>query len=246
MVCSSNAMIRALLGAGLAAAFVAGCGGATATATPVSGRTTAPSASVGTSAGASTGASGSPSASPLSSASLAAPTEEPSLDISAGLAHLDAKFETLLPGIVGGIPLSKTSMPLSTFMASEVCDATNPCADKALYTPWIAGFGKTPDDATFAAATDLTKTEKILVQAFKLPGVDGAKLIAAFTAEAKSAGWAVSPKTIAAKSVQEMIDPARQSLDLLSVGYAYAKDDVMYIVSTDDPALLVEALIKLP
>jgi hypothetical protein len=206
--------------------------------------------SAGTSAGSSARPSASssvgPSASPQGSGSPAAPTAEPTLDISAGLAHSDAKLEALLPGAIGGIPLSKLSMPLSTYMASLNCDAANPCGDKALYTPWLVGFGKTPDDATLAAATDLTGTEKIVVEGFKVPGVDGPKLSTAFAAQAKKAGWAVSQKSVAAKSVQELIDPARQSLGLLAIGYLYAKDDVMYIVLTDDASLLVESLILLP
>lgn len=228
------ATTRTLLGAALASVLVAACGNSTATGTP----TAAPSASAGRSA--------SSSASPRGSASTAAPTAEPTVDISAGLPHSDAQLETLLPGTIGGIDLEKLSMPLSTYMASETCTAATPCGDKALYTPWLVGFGKTPDDATLAAATDLTKTENVIIQAFKVPGIDGTKLSSAFVAQAKEAGWPASPKNVAAKSVEELIDPARQALDLLSIGYVYAKDDVMYLIITDDPALLVEALIKLP
>src|SRR5664280_1781339 len=242
MIRLSRATIRTILGVALATTLVAACGNATATATPTSVRTAAPSASAGKSAG----PSASSSASPLGSASMAAPTAEPTQDISAVLHHSDAQLETLLPGIIGGIDLEKLSMPLSTYMASETCTAATPCGDKALYTPWLVGFGKTPDDATLAVATDLTTTENVIIQAFRVPGIDGTKLSSAFGAEARKAGWPVSPKTVAAKSVQEVIDPARQSLDLLSIGYVYAKDDVMYIIITDDPALLVEALIKLP
>lgn len=238
----SSATIRTLLGAAMVATLVAACGNATATATPAPARTAAPSTSAGTSPGSSAGAPGSPGG----SASAAAPTIEPSLDISAGLAHLDAKLESLLPGTIGEIPLAKLSMPLSTYIASLSCDASNPCGDKALYTPWLVGLGKTPDDATLAAATDLTGTEKIVIEAFKVPGKGGAELSSTFAAQARKAGWPVSQKTVAAKSVQELIDVARQNLGLVSIGYLYFKDDVMYLVLTDDPALLVESLIKLP
>jgi hypothetical protein len=242
MIRRSSATIRTLLGAALAATLVAACGNATATATPPSARTAVPSASAGKSAGPSAGSS----ASPLGSASMATPTAEPTVDISAGLPHSDAQLEALLPGIIGGIDLEKLSMPLSTYMASETCTATTPCGDKALYTPWLVGFGKTPDDATLAAATDLTKTESVIIQAFKVPGIDGTKLSSAFVTEAQKAGWPVSPKKVGDRYVQEVIDPARQNLDLLSLGYVYAKGDVMYIIITDDPALRLEALIKLP
>ena len=242
MVRRSSATIRTLLGAAMVATLVAACGNATATATPAPARTATPSTSAGTSPGSSPGAAGSPGG----SASAAVPTTEPSLDISAGLAHLDAKLEALLPGTIGEIPLAKLSMPLSTYIASLTCDASNPCGDKALYTPWLVGLGKTPDDATLAAATDLTGTEKIVIEAFKVPGKSGAELSSTFAAQARTAGWPVSQKTVAAKSVQELIDVARQKLGLVSIGYLYSKDDVMYLVLTDDPALLVESLIKLP
>src|SRR5665811_198936 len=104
-------------------------------------------------------------------------------------------------------------MPLSTYMASETCTSANPCGDKALYTPWLVGLGKTPDDATFAAATDLTQTKKIVIQAFRVSGIDGAKLSSAFVAQAKKAGWSVTPGTFYDKSVQVLIDPARANLD---------------------------------
>jgi hypothetical protein len=255
MIRSSNAVIRTLLGAVLVGAFLAGCGNAAATASPVFGRTSAPPASpsAGASAGASArtsadtsaGTSAGLSASPYGSASDAAPTEEPTLDISAGLAHYDAKFEDLLPGAIGGIPLSKLSMPLSTYIASLKCDSSNPCGDKGLYTPWLVGFGKTPDDATLAAATDLTQTETITIEGFKVPGIDGAKLSAAFGAEARKAGWPVNQRSVAGKSVLEIIDPARQALSLLSIGYVYAKGDVMYVVLTDSPDLLFESLVNI-
>jgi hypothetical protein len=131
-------------------------------------------------------------------------------------------------------------------MASETCSADNPCGDKALYTPWLVSFGKTPDDATLAAATDLSQTEKVVIQAFKVAGVDGTKLSTAFGAQAQKAGWPVSLRTAGDRTVQELTDPARQNLDLLSIGWVYAKGDVMYVIITDDSALRLESLIKLP
>jgi hypothetical protein len=244
MISRSRATIRTLLGAALVATFVAGCGSATATATAtrLSAHTAAPSASVRTSAGTSAGSS----ASPRVSGSAGAPTAEPTLDISAGLAHFDAKLEALLPGTIGDIPLSKLSMPLSTYLASETCTSANPCGDKALYTPWLVELGKTPDDATLAAATDLTKTETIVIEAFTVPGIDGAKLSSSFAAQARKAGWPVTTILIATKSVQELIDPVRQNLGLLAIGYLYAHANVMYLILTDNRSLLLESVIKLP
>jgi hypothetical protein len=243
---SFNSTVRTLLGTILAGAVVAGCGSVTVTTGPSSASTAAPSSSARASAGTTAGTSAGSSASPGALASGASPSADATQDISAGLAHYDAKLEALLPGTIGGIPLSKLSMPLSTYMASETCSTANPCGDKALYTPWLVGFGKTPDDATLAAATDLSQTEKIVVQAFKVAGVDGTKLSAAFGAQAQKAGWPVSLRKAGDRTVQELTDPARQNLDLLSIGWVYAKDDVMYVIITDDAALRLESLIKLP
>ena len=125
---------------------------------------------------------------------------------------------------------------------------TKPCTHRGRLT---LGRRRTTSTKTeiaqnIAAATDLTKTQSILIQAFELTGVDGAKLGSAFADQARKAGWGVSQKTLAGKTVQELVDPARKNLDLLSVGYLYTSGNYMYIVSTTDTLILIESLLKLP
>ena len=245
MISTSGAGTRLLVGAFVVGLVAAGCGAATASPSAAA-RTVGPIAQVSSAPRTSATAFATEPVAPSGSGSSVSPSAEATQDVSAGLPHSDAALEKTLPGSINDTPLSKVSMPLSTYMASEQCTSDNPCADKALYTPWAVGFGKTPDDVTFAAATDFTKTQSILVQAFELTGVDGAKLGSAFADQARKAGWAVSQKTVADKTVEELVDPARKNLDLLSIGYLYTSGNAMYIVSTADTLILVECLLKLP
>jgi hypothetical protein len=107
-------------------------------------------------------------------------------------------------------------------------------------------FGKTPADVNIAVAADLTQQENFIVHAIKVPGVADATLSSSFADVARASGWPIATKTIAAKTVLEMIDPAALASGGLSAGYVYAKSGVLYTVITDNSSLLLEALIKLP
>jgi hypothetical protein len=246
MIRRRTVTLRTALGAALTAAALAACGQAVVTNSPTPAATVTPAAPASHASATASASTASASALTSAVAPSGSVTPEPTQDLSAGLPHLDARLEDLLPSEIGGIPLEKLSLPLSTYMASETCSATNPCSDKALYTPWLVAFGKTPDDATLAVATDLTGRENVIVQAFKVPGVDGTRLAAGFKTTAQNAGWPTAAKSIADKTVAEIIDEARVNLDLVSIAYVYAKGDVMYLVATDDPALLLEVMILLP
>lgn len=221
----------ALLGIGLAAVFAAGCGSATVTASPTATQTVLPTPMAA--------ATTTPASSPSASGS-ASPSVSPSPSPDLGLPHVNAALEDKLPGVIGGITLEKFSMPLSTYMASSKG------GDKALYTPWLVKFGKNPDQIDLAVAADLTQTENFFVQAIQVPGVDAASLTGGFASVARNEKWPVNPKTIATKSVLEIVDPATDAAGGLGTAYVYAKGDIMYIVVTDDASLLVEALILLP
>ena len=230
----------ALIGIGLAAVFAAGCGSATVTASPTAGQTRpstpipTPTATTTPASPPSASGSASPSTSPNASLS---PSPSPSPDL--GLPHVNATLEDKLPGTIGGIQLEKLSMPLSTYMASSNG------GDKVLYTPWLVKFGKSPDQIDLAEANDLTQTENFFVQAIQVPGVDAASLTGGFASVARNEKWPVTPKTIAATSVLEIVDPATNAAGGLGTAYVYARGDIMYIIVTDDVSLLVEALIDL-
>lgn len=215
--------------------LAAGCGGASATALPTRPAqppvTASPSAVVGASP--STASSVSPGASAGGSAS---PSSSDQSTIS--LPHVDAALEDLLPSMVGGVDLVRFSEPLASYSASSAG------GDKRLYPPWLVKFGKTPDDVNIAIATDLTH---FVVHAIKVPGVADTTLSSSFADVARSMGWPVSPKSIGPTSVLEIVDPSAQSAGLLAngYGYVYAKGSVLFVIITDDPTLLVEALAKL-
>ncbi len=225
----------ALLGIGLAAVFAAGCGSATVTASPTAAQTIRPTPTATTTPSATPASS--PSASESASPAVS-PSPSPTPDL--GLGHVNAALEDKLPGVIGGITLEKFSMPLSTYMASSAG------GDKILYTPWLVKFGMNPDQIDLAVAADLTQTENFFVQAIQVPGVDAAALTGGFAAVARKAGWPVTPKSIAATSVLEIVDPATDAAGGLGTAYIYAKGDIMYVIVTDDVSLLIEALSKLP
>jgi hypothetical protein len=228
MIRRPDSYASALIGIGLAAVFAAGCGSATVTATPTAAQTVLPSAT----------ATATPASSPSASGS-ASPAVSPSPTQDLGLGHVNAALEDKLPGVIGGVQLEKFSMPLSTYMASPIG------GDKVLYTPWLVKFGKTPDQIDLAEANDLTRTENFFVQAIQVPGVDAAALTGEFANVARAAKWPVTPKSIAATSVLEIVDPATDAAGGLGTAYVYAKGDIMYIIVTDDESLLIEALIDL-
>lgn len=215
--------------------LVAGCGGASATASPTAAPT--PTVVISPSPQPSASPSAVPSGSPSGSASASPSDSGPG---SIGLPHVDAALEDQLPSIIGGISLEKFSMPLSSYVDLSAG------GDKRLYAPWLVKFGKTPDDVNIAISADLTQTENLVIHAIKVPGVADATLSSAFGDVARAAGWPVNTKSVAAKTVLEVIDPTAVSAGVLPNGYVYAKNNVLFVVITDDPALLLEALIKLP
>jgi hypothetical protein len=221
-----GSFLMTLFGIGVAGLFVAACGEAITTPSPTAQATPGPTA---TATGSST-----PSGSVVPS-----PSPVPTADV--GLPHVNAALEDNLPETIGGVDLSKLSMPLSTFIASYKAGAN------VLYTPWLVKFGKTPDEIDIAVASDLLQTENFVVQAIQVPGVDAASLLGEFAAVARQNKWPVTPpKTIGPKSVLEIMDPATNAAGGLGTAYVYANADVLYLVVTDDPSLLLEALIKLP
>jgi hypothetical protein len=218
--------LAALFIAALATVAVAGCGGASATAVPTHGAT--PASAIATSSGA-------PSIAPSGSGVAASPTPT---DEVLPLPHADAKLEATLPKELGGITLQTYSLSLSVYLGNVTG------GDSVLYTPWLVSMGKISDQVTMAVATDATRTVNVIVQAFAVPGVTDAKILSAYGEAATSKGWPVESKTLVQKAGLSVTDPAPSGS--LSVGFAYAKNGVLYVVVTDDGPTLVEALARLP
>jgi hypothetical protein len=153
---------------------------------------------------------------------------------------VDAALEDLLPSVIGGIDLQKFSMLLSTYAASSQG------GEKDLYPPWLVKLGTTTEDVHIAIAADLTQRENFVVKAIRVPGADATTLTSSFADVASKAGWPVSTKLSLPKPVLEITDPTAQEAGVLGVGYVYAKDNVFYVVVTDDLSLLIQGLASLP
>jgi hypothetical protein len=156
------------------------------------------------------------------------------------LSHDDPALEAYLPCKIGGIGLERFSVKLSAYIASSAG------GDRELYAPWLVQFGLTPDDVVMAVDADLTQTENFVIHAIRVPGAADDKLGSSFGDVARKAGWPVVARTVASRAVLEMTDPAAKAAGSLSIGYVFAGNHILYTIITDDPSLLVEALIKLP
>ena len=238
MIRRSSSILPMLLGAAFAAILLTGCAPATTSptatrrATPV---TTAPG-SLAQSASASSAASAAASASASASASAAA--SDP-----LGLPHFDKALEATLPSFIGNVQMAKFSLQLLAYMNS------NPGAgENSLYTPWLVKFGLAPSEVPIAIATDLrTNGLNFVIHAIRVPGATATALASGFADVAAKAGWPVkSVSIVKEKPTLEIIDPAAKAAGSLYAGYVYAKDDVLYTVISDNPTLILEALIKLP
>jgi hypothetical protein len=153
---------------------------------------------------------------------------------------VDAALESLLPSTIGGIDLCKFSMILSGYIDSSTG------GDKYLYRAWLVKSGKTPDDVNVAIGAGLTEQGNIVVQAIKVPGVDSATLTSRFADAARALGWPVSSRTDLPKSVLVVTDQTAQASGVVTVAYVYAKNDVLFVVVTDDGGLLLQGLASLP
>jgi hypothetical protein len=166
----------------------------------------------------------------------------PSASDPLGLPHADLTLEGWLPASIGGVTLEKFSMTLSAYIASTPGGGVD-----ALYSPWLVKFNMTTTQVVMAVATNLQSGINIMILAVRVPGAKATDLSAGFADVATKAGWPVRSVTIAKdKATLEIINPVEKAAGGLSAGYVYAHDDVLYTVITDDPALLLEALIKLP
>jgi hypothetical protein len=240
MIRRPSATLTRLLGAALAAVFLASCG--TASTTPT--RSAAASSSrVPVQSGAASGsARASGTAGPSGSAGSSV-SPAPSASDPLGLPHADAALEDLLPSKIGGVELYKFSLTLQAYMNSTTG------GDKALYLPWLVKFGKVPGDVIIAVATDLTDQENFIAHAIRVPGVDAAALSSGFADVASKAGWPVKSHVnwgLTGKTLLEIIDPAAKAAGGLYDGFVYANDNVLYTVITDDQNLLLEAMIRMP
>jgi hypothetical protein len=219
---------KALLGVGLVTMLAAGCGGTTPTPTSPQPSSNAPTISAH------------PSATTEASASQNAPTTGP-CPAQAYLAHVDAALEDQLPSVIGGVCLTKWSMPVSSYMASVTG------GDTVLYPAWLVKFGMTPDEVDMALAVDLGGHEVANLRAIQVPGVDAATLISGLSDVARKAGWANKMMTGLTKSpVLRIEDPTVDPTKTANTAFVYAKGDIVFFVISDDQLVVIQALAALP
>ncbi len=213
--------------------LVAACASSSPTPTPTGPQTSgaSPSAVASGSPSSSASASGSATASG-SLAPSASPTE------NLGLQHVNAALEQKLPDTIGGVALQRFSVPVATYIASSQSGS------RELFTPWLVHFGKSPDDIDMAVAVDLSQTITFFELAIQVPGQQSTALYDQFGQVARDLKWTVTPRIFYSKNVLQIVDPA--STANLNSAYVYAYSDILYIIGTDTPSQLVEALIKAP
>src|ERR1035437_1059128 len=115
MIRRSSTALSTLLGAALAATFLAGCGAATTT--PARSASPAPATAAAPAHSAVPSGSAAASGSPAASGSTAA-SGSPSAEASDPLPHANAALEDLLPSTIGNVSLVKFSLTLSAYNAS--------------------------------------------------------------------------------------------------------------------------------
>jgi hypothetical protein len=225
MIRRSHSALQAVLATAFVAVLLAGCAAPKQSSTP--GKT-GPAETV-TPIPLYEGRTGSPATSV---------SPNPSASDPLGLPHADLTLEGWLPASIGGVTLEKFSLSLSAYIASTPGGEVD-----ALYSPWLVKFNMTTTQVVMAVATDLRQNGiNMKILAVRVPGAKATDLSSGFADVASKAGWSVKSVTIAKdKATLEIITPVAKT-----AGYVYAHDDILYTVITDDPALLLEALIKLP
>jgi hypothetical protein len=164
----------------------------------------------------------------------AAITSAGSSTFSFALPHNAAELEALLPDKIGTATLTKLSWSGQDFVNANT-------GSPELKT-WLESLGKSLSDVSAAAAFDVTGGTSIF--AFRVNGVDHTTLFTAFQQAAIKSGETPTPytnQTVGGKQVA--VAPANGTGES---NYVYGVADLIFIVSTKDPATAAEALSKLP
>jgi hypothetical protein len=218
-----------LAGLGLAAVLAAGCGGTTSTATPIGTASHAPSVST------------QPGGTVDGSAGHSSSAASPNATQTYPLAHVDAALEDKLPSMVGGVTLTKWSMPVSSYIASVTG------GDSVLYAPWLVKFGKTPDEVDMALAQDFSGHENANLRAIQVAGSNPTQLSAGLSDVATKAGWPTKTVTSLPKTpVLQIKDPTVDPTKTPNTAFVFVEGDIVFFVISDDLSVVIQALAALP
>jgi len=176
-----------------------------------------------------------PTEAPLETDELPFPTFDlSSLDFGSfalpSLSSTDPELEAMLPDQLGGVTVRKQSLSGTTFLATGLPGAA---ALEAL----IEGLGKSADDLSVGFGT----TTAVTIFAYQIDGLPARQLFAGFeTALAAAPSVTLTDATVGGRSVKVVTSPGETT-------YAYLGGDAVFIIGgTVTPALLEEAVLKLP
>jgi len=142
----------------------------------------------------------------------------------------DPELEALLPDELGGVTVRKQSVSGTTFLATGMAGAA---ALEAL----LELLGKSADDLSVGFGT----TTAVTIFAYRIDGLPAEQLFAGFeTALAAAPSVTLTDATVGGRSVKVVTSPTETT-------YAYLGGDAVFIIGgTVTPALLEEAVLKLP
>lgn len=186
-------------------------------------------------------ASQSPSDEPTPSPSEAAPSASESSDItlpsfSEGVV---AELEALIPDEIGGVTMQRASMRGDQFLTSGQVDDTT--------AKFLADLGVAPEDVSMAFGfgfnADFTSGAAMFV--FRAEGSSEDRLLAVFkesmdTDRETPLEW--TTVTVAGHQVESATDATADDQAM----FLYAKGDLLFFISTTDPAAAEEVIAGLP
>ena len=187
------------------------------------------------------GSASSPSSEASSAGSVAG--TEPSADQTAQRSAGEptsgpvADLEALIPDQIGGIPLTKSSMNGEQFVNSG--------SSSQELQAFLRGLGVSIGDVSIAVGVGFSQEAAVAMFVFQAQGADTDRLVSGFK-EAYNAdsaqGLVWQPASIAGKQVERTTNPQQPN----QVIYLYAKDDVLYFLTTATEEQAAEALAGLP
>jgi hypothetical protein len=188
-------------------------------------------AACSSSSGSSPTPSPTPTPAPTPTAAASSAAALPSLNLPNNAKELEA----LLPDTLGGVKLVKASYKGSDFINSQNSNEE--------FKTWLTSVGKSLDDVSAAFGFVASGTSGSAIFAFRVQGVDNSRLIDAFKTSAAqgSSTMTWTSANVGGKNVQQAQDP-----DTKSTVYLYGTADLVFFVSTNDPAVAQEALSHLP
>ena len=177
------------------------------------------------------------------SSATASPTASPELTTSSTAALPGAgavsDLEALIPAEIGGITLQKSSMSGDQFVNSG--------STSQELQDFLGGLGVAVEDVAIAIGVGLSPEsgEAAAMFAFRADGADTARLVNGFK-EAYDAdndrGLVWEPVSIGGKSAERTTNPQQPN----QVIYLYAKDDILFFLTTANEEQAAEALAGLP